>query len=150
VTHELIQLRADIQILEQAHTLATSTKDEDLSRLIDTWRTATRAVAEELFASTRDRVNGMGGVAAWRDREKEQKEWRTKWDREEMESAREKAAANNEGADDREVETYDERDVEGHEEEQEEKTSGKDDDVSYFAHFRWNGVLMFGRALRWI
>jgi Swi5-dependent recombination DNA repair protein 1 len=92
-------------------------------------------VAEELFASTRDRVNGMGGVAAWRDREKEQKEWRTKWDREEMESAREKAAADNEGQDDREVETYNERDVEGREEEQEEETSGKDDDVSCLRPF---------------
>jgi hypothetical protein len=69
--------------LSQALSLATSNKDENLARLIDTWRTASRAAAEELFAKTRDRVNRMGGVGAWKEKEREQKEWRQKWDREE-------------------------------------------------------------------
>ncbi|KAF2868734.1 hypothetical protein BDV95DRAFT_121784 [Massariosphaeria phaeospora] len=90
LTREIIHLRSDIQILSQAHALATSTTDDDLNILIDRWRTASRAAAEELFASTRDRVNRMGGVGAWKEREREQKEWRQKWDREDMEAEREK------------------------------------------------------------
>ncbi|KAF1966612.1 hypothetical protein BU23DRAFT_593031 [Bimuria novae-zelandiae CBS 107.79] len=90
LTREIIQLRNDIQILSQAHTLAASTKDDDLLVLIEQWRTASRAAAEELFATTRDRVNRMGGVGAWKDREREQKEWKMKAEREEMEAERER------------------------------------------------------------
>ncbi|KAJ4988828.1 DNA repair protein Dds20/Mei5 [Stagonosporopsis vannaccii] len=90
LTWELMQLRNEIQILTQAHALATSTKDEDLQVLIDTWRTASRAAAEELFGDTRDRVNRMGGVSAWKDREKEAKERTMKWDLEEKEVERER------------------------------------------------------------
>jgi hypothetical protein len=85
-----VQARSDIQILSQALSLATSNKDENLARLIDTWRTASRAAAEELFAKTRDRVNRMGGVGAWKEKEREQKEWRQKWDREELEAERQR------------------------------------------------------------
>lgn len=90
LAREIIQLRNDIQILSQAHTLATSTKDEDLVVLIGRWRTASRAAAEELFVTARDRVNRMGGVGAWKDREREQREWRANAEREEMEAEREK------------------------------------------------------------
>lgn len=85
-----MQIRNEIQMLKQAHALATSSKDEDLRVLVDHWRTASRAAAEELFATTRDRVNRMGGVGAWRDREKEQQEWKMKNEREEMEAERER------------------------------------------------------------
>ncbi|KAF3036366.1 hypothetical protein E8E11_003569 [Didymella keratinophila] len=90
LTRELMQLRNEIQILTQAEALATSTKDDDLQVLIDRWRTASRAAAEELFGSTRDRVNRMGGVGAWKEREKEAKERTMKWDLEERETEREK------------------------------------------------------------
>jgi len=94
-----MQLRNEIQILTQAHALATSTKDEGLQVLIDRWRTASRAAAEELFGSTRDRVNRMGGVGAWKEREKEAKERTMKWDLEEKQAERdrmEEARENNE------------------------------------------------------
>ncbi|KAF2450767.1 hypothetical protein P171DRAFT_427081 [Karstenula rhodostoma CBS 690.94] len=87
---EIVDLRNDIQILSQAHALATSSKDNDLLILVERWRTASRAAAEELFATTRDRVNRMGGVGAWKDREREQKEWKIKAEREEMEAERER------------------------------------------------------------
>lgn len=90
LAREIIQLRNDIQILSQAHALATSTKDEDLVVLTGRWRTASRAAAEELFSTARDRVNRMGGVGAWKDREREQREWKAKAEREEMEAEREK------------------------------------------------------------
>ncbi|KAF2751410.1 hypothetical protein M011DRAFT_113384 [Sporormia fimetaria CBS 119925] len=88
LTREIIQLRSDVQILSQALALATSDKDVDLTSLVDTWRTASRAAAEELFASTRDRVNRMGGVGAWKEREREQKEWRMKRNLEDLEAER--------------------------------------------------------------
>ncbi|KAH3977905.1 hypothetical protein HBI24_042180 [Parastagonospora nodorum] len=90
LTREIMQLRNEMQILSQAHTLATSTKDDDLVVLIDKWRTVSRTVAEELFATTRDKVNRMGGVGAWKAREKEGKERQQQWDKEEREAEREK------------------------------------------------------------
>lgn len=77
-------------MLTQAQTLATSTKDDDLIALIDKWRTTSRAAAEELFGVTRDRVNRMGGVGAWQEREKEAKQRQMRWDREEIEAERER------------------------------------------------------------
>ncbi|KAF1954609.1 hypothetical protein CC80DRAFT_550222 [Byssothecium circinans] len=98
LTREIMQVRNEIQILNQAYALATSDKEEGMVALIDRWRTASRAAAEEVFATTRDRVNRMGGVGAWKEREKEQKEWRLKADREEMEAEREKLAEARENA----------------------------------------------------
>lgn len=90
LTREAIDLRNDIQMLSQAHALATSSKDSDLLILVERWRTASRAAAEELFATTRDRVNRMGGVGAWKDRENEQKQWKIQAEREELEMERER------------------------------------------------------------
>ncbi|KAF2017885.1 hypothetical protein BU24DRAFT_449464 [Aaosphaeria arxii CBS 175.79] len=85
VAKQILQLRSEIQILTQAHALLTSSKDKDLEREIEMWRTASREVAEDLFATTRERVQRMGGVGAWKDREREQKEWRAKWEKEDAE-----------------------------------------------------------------
>ncbi|KAF2033098.1 hypothetical protein EK21DRAFT_98419 [Setomelanomma holmii] len=90
LSREIVQLRSEMQILSQAQTLATSTKDDDLVVLIDKWRTASRAAAEELFATTRDKVNRMGGVGAWKAREKEGKQRQQQWDLEERQAEREK------------------------------------------------------------
>ncbi|KAL5400427.1 hypothetical protein PMIN03_012382 [Paraphaeosphaeria minitans] len=90
LTREIVDLRNDVQILSQAHALATSSNDSDLLILVERWRTASRAAAEELFATTRDRVNRMGGVGAWKDREREHKEWKVKAERDEMEAERER------------------------------------------------------------
>ncbi|KAF2820246.1 hypothetical protein CC86DRAFT_459757 [Ophiobolus disseminans] len=90
LTREIMQLRSDLQILTQAQTLATSTKDDDLIVLVDRWRTASRSAAEEIFATTRDKVNRMGGVGAWKAREKEGKERQQQWDMEERQAEREK------------------------------------------------------------
>lgn len=88
LARETIELRNDLNVLSQALTLATTTKDDDLIMLIERWRRASRAAAEELFATTRDRVNRMGGVGAWKDREREQKEWKLNAEREELEVER--------------------------------------------------------------
>jgi ribosomal protein L19E len=122
-----------MQILSQAHTLATSTKDDDLVVLIDRWRTASRAAAEELFATTRDKVNRMGGVGAWKAREQEGKERQQQWDlevrqaeREKLEQAREKGEIEDEAYD-----RYSEMAEETGENEKEKETfKAADDDVS--------------------
>jgi Swi5-dependent recombination DNA repair protein 1 len=133
VAREIMQLRNEIQMLTQAQTLATSTKDDDLVVLVDKWRSASRAAAEELFGSTRDRVNRMGGVGAWKEREKESKERQMQWDKEEMEAEREKmeeakeTGEVSEEAYDRYAEMDSERDKV---EEEKETFKGADDDVS--------------------
>jgi len=119
-------------MLTQAQALATSTKDDDLVILVDRWRKASRAAAEELFGSTRDRVNRMGGVGAWQDREKESKERQMKWDQEEREAEMEKLQEARENGEMSE-ETYDryaEMSEENGEEEKETFKSGAGDDVS--------------------
>jgi Swi5-dependent recombination DNA repair protein 1 len=132
LTREIMQLRNEMQILSQAHTLATSTKDDDLVVLIDKWRTVSRTVAEEIFATTRDKVNGMGGVGAWKAREKEGEERRQQWDREEREAEREKMeeARKNGELGDEAYDKYAEMAEENGETKEEETFKAADDDVS--------------------
>jgi Swi5-dependent recombination DNA repair protein 1 len=128
-----MQLRNEMQILSQAQTLATSTKDDDLVVLVDKWRTVSRTVAEELFATTRDKVNRMGGVGAWKTREKEGKERQVQWDKEERQAEREKMeeARENGEIEDEAYDKYAEMaDENGGEEKEEETFKAADDDVS--------------------
>lgn len=126
---EIMQLRNEIQMLTQAQSLATSTKDDDLVGLIDRWRAASRAAAEELFATTRDRVNRMGGVGAWQQRERESKERQKKWDQEELDAERNKMEEAMENGDisDEAYERYAEM-SEDKVEEDEPSSCGADDD----------------------
>ena len=119
-------------MLTQAQTLATSTKDDDLVVLVDKWRSASRAAAEELFGSTRDRVNRMGGVGAWKEREKESKERQMQWDKEEMEAEREKMEEAKESGEVSEeaYDRYAEMDSEREKGEEKETFKDADDDVS--------------------
>jgi Swi5-dependent recombination DNA repair protein 1 len=132
LTREIMQLRNEMQILSQAHALATSTKDDDLVVLIDKWRTVSRTVAEEIFATTRDKVNRMGGVGAWKAREKEGEERRQQWDREEREAEREKMEEARESGEmgDEAYDKYAEMAEEHGEEKQKETFKAADDDVS--------------------
>ncbi|KAH7080096.1 hypothetical protein BKA63DRAFT_505690 [Paraphoma chrysanthemicola] len=131
LSREIMQLRNEMQILAQAQTLATSTKDDDLVILIDKWRTASRAAAEELFATTRDKVNRMGGVGAWKAREKEGKERQQQWDLEERQAEREKmeGARENGEIEDEAYDRYAEvAEGNGGEEKEEETFKAADDD----------------------
>lgn len=76
LSRQIRSLRTELDTLSQALTIATSTKDAGLEALTKKWRDATRAAAEEVFATTRDRVNNMGGIGAWRQSEQRQQEWR--------------------------------------------------------------------------
>lgn len=79
ITH-IAQVRQDVNALTQAISLASGTKDDALNALIDRWTSAAREAAEEVFSLTKDKVNKMGGVGAWREREHEQREWQKQWD----------------------------------------------------------------------
>jgi len=144
VAREIMQIRNDIQMLTQAQTLATSTKDDDLVILVDKWRTASRAAAEELFGSTRDRVNRMGGVGAWKEREKESKERQMQWDKEEQEAERERMeeAKENGEVSDEAYDGYTEMAEAKMEEEKETFKDGADDDVRPFPALLYHKVLM--------
>lgn len=75
--------KRDIDALKQAISLSTSNTDPELEELIYKWRSAARGAAEEVFSSCRDKVNSMGGVGAWREREQEQRDWRKSWQQDE-------------------------------------------------------------------
>ena len=101
--------------------------------MIDKWRTASRAAAEELFGTTRDRVNRMGGVGAWKDREREAQERTMKWDLEERQDEREKReeAKENGEIDEEMYDRYAEmEDEQGRDEVQDNVPKAADDDVS--------------------
>lgn len=98
------------------------------------WRQAARAAAEEVFAGARDKVNRMGGVGAWRERENEKKSFGDQWERE-PERNRDPDTDDEE----REGTVYerDERVVEDdwaydrEDQAEKEELAGRDDDVSY-------------------
>lgn len=101
--------RKDIDTLTQAISILRNVqKHAELPALIDKWRDAARGAAEEMYAQAREKVNRMGGVGAWRDREREGIERRVQWEREETEFIREKELEKM-----RESEGWDEREVEG-------------------------------------
>ncbi|KAL9608869.1 MAG: hypothetical protein Q9167_006318 [Letrouitia subvulpina] len=63
--------KAKLDTTTQALKLESSQPDAELEVLIQKWRRASKDAAEEVFSSVRDRVNRMGGVKAWKERERE-------------------------------------------------------------------------------
>lgn len=74
-------LRQAVDTVTEAHRIASSRKDDELRDLSAKWRAASRSAAEQVFCNARDRVNKMGGMGAWRERERDKmvklEEWRT-------------------------------------------------------------------------
>lgn len=69
----LTQLKASkvkLDTTTQALNLESSQSDAELELLITKWRRASKDAAEEVFSSVRDRVNEMGGIKAWKERER--------------------------------------------------------------------------------
>ena len=75
-------LRAEIDTIKQALKIEQGDQAAELERLIQVWRSASQTAAEEIFATVRDRVNKMGGVIAWRKKERDRKERMEEWSRE--------------------------------------------------------------------
>lgn len=70
----LFALRSELDTAQQALRIESSNKDKELEALIAKWRAVSQEAADELFASARERVLRMGGVAAWRERENRRRE----------------------------------------------------------------------------
>lgn len=68
-------LRGEIDTLSQASKLASSDTDTNLEQLIQKWKLASQAAADELFTSAKERVDGMGGMAAWKSNEMKNVPW---------------------------------------------------------------------------
>ncbi|EME82633.1 uncharacterized protein MYCFIDRAFT_87615 [Pseudocercospora fijiensis CIRAD86] len=67
---QIRDIQKELDILKQAEQLANSSTDAELEALAEKWRHCSQAVAEELFGTVKERVQRMGGVAAWREMEK--------------------------------------------------------------------------------
>lgn len=80
IARQIANVKSDIDTYEQALAISNSTKDHELEELIQKWREASRAAADEVFPTVRDRVNKMGGVGAWREKEQRQREWKSGFD----------------------------------------------------------------------
>jgi hypothetical protein len=77
---QLSKLRQALDTAQQALKIQSSNTDVELELIIGKWQRISRAAAEELFAGAKDRVNRMGGVGAWRERNQKQTQ---RWDEEE-------------------------------------------------------------------
>ncbi|KIW08963.1 uncharacterized protein PV09_00874 [Verruconis gallopava] len=75
----ILKTRQDVDTLDQALRLTGSNKDAELDELTAKWRKAAREAAELVFSEVRDKVFRMGGVRAWRERQREMAEY-NKWD----------------------------------------------------------------------
>ncbi|KAE9968217.1 hypothetical protein BLS_005964 [Venturia inaequalis] len=76
----ILRQKQDLDTLKQALAILSSPKSLELEDLAEKWRTASRLAAEEVFAGARDKVNKMGGVGAWRERENERANFGKQWD----------------------------------------------------------------------
>ena len=72
---ELYELRAEVEMMEQARKIERDGKMEELEGLVAKWTEASRAAAEEMFGVVRDRVNRMGGTRVWMDMQKKKRDW---------------------------------------------------------------------------
>lgn len=135
----MIRRRQEIDTLQHALAIVSSPKGAELDALALKWRRAARLAAEEVFAGARDKVNRMGGVGAWRERESERRGFGSAWDAEPVrnEDRDEDGEGEDEGGgeerDERVEEEgweYDRKAQEEEEEQQQGADGGADDDVS--------------------
>ncbi|MCJ1462419.1 ERAD-associated protein [Pseudocyphellaria aurata] len=70
----LASARASLETHAQALKLETSSTDRELEGLVAKWKGVSREAAEEVFAVVAARVEGMGGVKGWRQKEREKRE----------------------------------------------------------------------------
>lgn len=134
---QLTALRGSLTTAQQAVKIAassssSSSSNHDLESLILKWKLASREAAEEVFNGAKDRVNGMGGVGAWRERSRENA--KSGWNREEEEQQRGGEQLNEEQRgkwkDQREELEEERRKYEPERAEEEQADEKYDDDVS--------------------
>ncbi|KAL9001870.1 MAG: hypothetical protein Q9188_005170 [Gyalolechia gomerana] len=67
--NELSSLRGNLDTTTQALEIEASTTDAELEALIRKWKGVSRNAAEAVFEITKERMDSLGGVKAWRKRE---------------------------------------------------------------------------------
>ncbi|KAF2758555.1 hypothetical protein EJ05DRAFT_355579 [Pseudovirgaria hyperparasitica] len=107
-------LRTQIHTLNQAiQLLSNPDSDTHLLDLTSKWRSASRLAAEELFASSRERVQRMGGVSAWKDKEREGRTRMLTWEEERLDEENGLESSDSEASDDEDGANDDDGDDEG-------------------------------------
>ncbi|KAK5170928.1 uncharacterized protein LTR77_004072 [Saxophila tyrrhenica] len=76
---QIRNIRNEIDTLNQAIRLTSSTTDAELEELTQKWKLATQTAAEELFGTVKERVCRMGGVQAWRESENKKADKMNEW-----------------------------------------------------------------------
>lgn len=79
-------LTTELEMATQALNLETNPKYIEIPTLITKWRLASQDAADEVFVGAKERVNGMGGMAAWKERSKRDA---TRWEFDEENRERE-------------------------------------------------------------
>ncbi|KAF7177933.1 hypothetical protein CNMCM7691_006419 [Aspergillus felis] len=79
----LSALRSELDTVQQALRIESSTKDAELEALILKWKTVSQEAAEEVFEGARERVSRMGGMKAWRERMQSDS---ARWEQEDLNS----------------------------------------------------------------
>lgn len=63
--------RSELETIQQALQIESSTRDDELKALTKKWRRISQKAAEELLEAARDKVERMGGVRVWRENERQ-------------------------------------------------------------------------------
>lgn len=67
----LVTLQNDLDNARQALRIESASRDAELEGLIIKWRLVSQEAADEVFAGALERVSRVGGMAAWRERSKQ-------------------------------------------------------------------------------
>jgi hypothetical protein len=96
-------LISKLEIATQARDLETNPRYIEIPTLITKWRLASQDAADEVFVGAKERVNSMGGLAAWKEQTKRSA---TRWECDE-ESREREHIDEEEGDDNYDAEGYD-------------------------------------------
>ncbi|KAL8902443.1 MAG: hypothetical protein Q9207_004718 [Kuettlingeria erythrocarpa] len=120
--NELSALRASLETTNQALEIEASNTDTELEALISKWKTVSRDAAEEVYTAAKERVDGAGGVQAFKKKEKEMKQgWGWEKKREDEQRTYDDGLGPDDGAQDSDAEKeIADRGAEGADEEDEE------------------------------
>ncbi|EEA26358.1 DNA repair protein Dds20/Mei5, putative [Talaromyces marneffei ATCC 18224] len=67
---KLTSLRSELDTAQQALRIESSARDDELRALKLKWRGISQKAADELFETAKDKVERLGGVAVWMERER--------------------------------------------------------------------------------
>ncbi|KAL4880157.1 hypothetical protein BJY04DRAFT_219437 [Aspergillus karnatakaensis] len=83
LTTHLATLKSELDTLNQALKIESSSRDSELESLILKWRKVSQDAAEEVFLGAKERVDRMGGMKGWREKMTRDGEFQRGWETEE-------------------------------------------------------------------